>query len=489
MVRGTAQALALFIFLATAPASTFAQTPDPIRQLQSDIETLLQGPGITRGTWGIAVRSLSRNEPLYELNPRAFLVPASIAKIVSVAAAVDAVGWDYTFETVVRGTGPVVDGVLKGDLVVIGSGDPAIGGRAGDDFTSWVAALKQAGIRRIDGRVIGDDNSFEDPRPGAMWAWDDLGYTSGALFGALNFAENRMAVTVTPGRAEGQPVSLAVESSAANRPLANRAATGAPGSRALLWPEQRPGEAALTIAGSIPPGTPAVRLSVSVGNPTVWFASVLRSRLQRDGIDVTGEAWDIDDLPAAPDASGGQLLFTHRSRPLREIAQPLLKDSINIYAEAALRLSTGVAGGRTNDDALEAIRMRLPSWGLAADALQVVDGSGLSRRDALAAETIVAVLQRMYDPTGASPWMSGLPIAGRDGTLDTRFIGTAAEGNLVGKTGTMSNIRSLAGYVRTRDGEPLAFTIMVNNFEGTGAQAQAAIDAIAVRLAEFTRLP
>jgi D-alanyl-D-alanine carboxypeptidase/D-alanyl-D-alanine-endopeptidase (penicillin-binding protein 4) len=117
----------------------------------------------------------------------------------------------------------------------------------------------------------------------------------------------------------------------------------------------------------------------------------------------------------------------------------------------------------------------------------VVDGSGLSRRDAVAPGTLVTVLERMFDPAGATPWMKGLPIAARDGTLDNRFKGTAAEANLTAKTGTMSNIRSLAGYVRTRDGEPLAFAIMVNNFEGTGAQAQAAIDAIAVRLAEFKR--
>ena len=487
MLPGMAWVLALLLVSATAPASTFAQTADSIRPLQTEIETLVRGPGVTRGTWGIVVRSLSRNEPLFELNARAFLVPASVSKIITVAAAVEAVGWDYSFETAVRGSGPVVDGVLRGDLIVIGSGDPSIGGRGGEDFAPWVTALKQAGIRRIDGRVIGDDDAFDDPRPGAMWAWDDLGYTSGALFGALNFAENRMGVTVTPGRAEGLPVALTVEPYAASRPLANRAITGAPGSRALLWPEQRPGETTLTIAGSLPPGTQPARMLVSVGNPTLWFASVLRNRLQRDGIDVTGDAWDIDDLPAPPDRTGGQLLFTYRSKPLRDIAQPLLKESINIYAEAALRLSTGIAGGRSNDAALEAIRMRLPAWGLAPDALQVVDGSGLSRRDALAAETLVAVLQRMHDPTGTSPWMSGMPVAGRDGTLEKRFSGTAAEGNLSGKTGTMSNIRSLAGYVRTRDGEPLAFAIMVNNFEGTGAQAQAAIDAIAIRLAEFAR--
>jgi D-alanyl-D-alanine carboxypeptidase/D-alanyl-D-alanine-endopeptidase (penicillin-binding protein 4) len=123
------------------------------------------------------------------------------------------------------------------------------------------------------------------------------------------------------------------------------------------------------------------------------------------------------------------------------------------------------------------------------DAWQIIDGSGLSRRNALAAEVLVAVLRRMYDRSGMSPWMTGLPVAGRDGTLDGRMKGTPAADNVRAKTGTMSNIRTLAGYVRTRDGETLAFAILVDNFEGSGASATEAVDRIAVRLATFSRTP
>ena len=432
------------------------------------------------------MRSLAGYGPLFEHNADTLLVPASVSKLVSVAAAIEAVGWDYTFTTNLLASGPIADGVLRGDLIVVGSGDPSIGGRGGDDLGVWVDGLRAAGIRRITGRIIGDDDAFEEPRPGAMWAWDDLGYTSGALYGALNFAENRMVVTVTPG-ATATPATLSVEPFAIARPLTNRTMTVARGASQLLWPEQRPGETGLTIAGTISAGSAPAHVTVSAGNPTLWLVRALRSRLERGGIAVGGDAVDIDDLPMPPDRTSARMVFSHRSRPLSEIAEPLLKESINIYAEAMLRLTTGATGERTNDAALAAIRGRLATWGLPPDALQVVDGSGLSRRDAVAASTLVAVLERMFDPSGASPWMKGLPIAARDGTLDNRFKGTAAEGNLTAKTGTMSNIRSLAGYVRTRDGEPLAFAILVNNFEGTGAQAQAAIDAIAVRLAEFSR--
>jgi D-alanyl-D-alanine carboxypeptidase/D-alanyl-D-alanine-endopeptidase (penicillin-binding protein 4) len=166
----------------------------------------------------------------------------------------------------------------------------------------------------------------------------------------------------------------------------------------------------------------------------------------------------------------------------------MLKDSINLYAESVMRLNSAPsAHPKTNDTALEGFRGRMSGWGISADAYQVIDGSGLSRRDAVAPEVFLAVLQRMYDPSGTSPWMQALPLAGIDGSLDNRMKGTAADHNVRAKTGTMSNIRSLAGYVTTADGEHLAFVIMVNGFEGPGAAAVQAIDAIAVRLATFRR--
>jgi D-alanyl-D-alanine carboxypeptidase/D-alanyl-D-alanine-endopeptidase (penicillin-binding protein 4) len=255
----------------------------------------------------------------------------------------------------------------------------------------------------------------------------------------------------------------------------------------LLWPEQRPGETFLTIAGSIPAGAMPARLTVSTGNPTFWFASVLRNRLLTDGVDVTGEAFDVDDVMPRPDSGAATVLYTYKSHPLAEIVQPLLKESINLYGEALLRLNAAPGTFPTNDAALDGLRARLASWGIPPDGQQLVDGSGLSRRNVVSPETLLTVLRHMSGTGAPSPFLTALPIAGSDGSLAGRMTGTAAQGNLRAKTGTMSNVRSLAGYVTTRDGEPLAFVIMVNNFEGPGSAALQAIDAIAVKLAEFTR--
>jgi D-alanyl-D-alanine carboxypeptidase/D-alanyl-D-alanine-endopeptidase (penicillin-binding protein 4) len=472
---------------AGATSATHIAATDPLQQLQQSLTAATRAPGVQRGVWGVIVHSLDRNERLFELSPQTLLVPASVAKLAAVATAADAVGWDYRYETTVRATGPIVDGVLRGDLIVVGSGDPTTGGRAGDDIAAWVDALKAAGLRKVDGRVIGDDDAIEEPRPQLAWAWDDLGYTTGSLFGALNLAENRLTVTITPGGAAGAPAALSVEPHASYRPLSNRVVTAAAGNPALVWPEQRPAEPFLTIAGTVVAGTPPTSLNVSAGNPTFWFASVFRNRLLRHGIDVTGEAWDVDDIVPPLARTGASVLFTHRSRPLSDIVQPLLKDSINLYAEAVMRLNSAPGTFPTNDAALEAFRRRLQNWGIAADAQQVIDGSGLSRRDVMTAEAVMAILQRMQDPTAASPFVRALPVAGVDGSLANRMRDTPAAGNVRAKTGTMSNIRSLAGYATTRDGERLAFVAMVNNFEGAGAAANQALDAIAVALATFSR--
>jgi D-alanyl-D-alanine carboxypeptidase/D-alanyl-D-alanine-endopeptidase (penicillin-binding protein 4) len=473
---------------AQAPRSPPAasRATSAVNALGQDLVAETTMPNVRRAIWGIIVHSLDRDERLFELNPETLFVPASTAKIVSALSAADAVGWDFTFETAVRATAPIVGGVLTGDLIVAGSGDPTPDGRAGDSLAVWVDALKAAGLKRLEGRIIGDDDAIDEPRPGAAWSWEDLGYTSGAIFGALNATENRMTVTIRPGVAEGQPGTISVDDAAQGRPLLNRTITSV-SAAPFVWPEQRIGEEPLTIAGTVRPGSAPVSLTVSTGNPTLWFVTQLRQRMIRAGIEVTGRAADIDDVIPRPDREASTLLYTHRSRPLAVIAKAMLKDSINLYGEALMRLNASGDPPATNDQALAGLRKRLAAWGIPPDGEHLVDGSGLSRRNLIAPETLLALLRRSFEPAGTSPFVSGLPVAGVDGSLALRMKGTAAAGNLRAKTGTMSNIRSLAGYVTTRDGEHLALVIIVNNYEGVGADANDTIDRMAIRLAEFSR--
>jgi serine-type D-Ala-D-Ala carboxypeptidase/endopeptidase (penicillin-binding protein 4) len=434
------------------------------------------------------VQSLTKSDRPYERNPRTLLVPASAMKLVSVATASAAVGWDYTFETRLLANGTISAGVLHGDLVIAGNGDPSIGGPAGQDpFAVWIEALRSRGITRIAGRVVADDDAAEEPRPGYIWSWDDLGFDYGAMPGALNLSENAIDVIVSPASVEGAPPIVEVTPDARDLPIANHAVTTAAGNPETLWPEFRPGEKHLTINGTIAVGMKPAVVKASAGNPTEWFARAFRNRVLAAGIDVAGPAVDVDELLVKPGWHNATLLNVYRSQPLSEIVKPLVKDSINLYAEEVLLLTTGAKGVRTTAAALDAARTQLEAWGIPKEGIQIVDGSGLSRRDVIAPDTLVAILQRFYDPSGTSPFMQSLPIAGRDGSLASRMKGTPAEGNAIGKTGSMSNIRTIAGYVKTADGEPLAFAIMANNFEGPASGVIATIDRIVVALATFSR--
>jgi D-alanyl-D-alanine carboxypeptidase/D-alanyl-D-alanine-endopeptidase (penicillin-binding protein 4) len=474
----------------TAPPVSPAPPPDPVGELRRELAALADQPGHLRGTWGVLVESMAGGERLFERNPGTLLIPASAMKLVSLAAAADAVGWDYTFRTRMLATGPVADGVLHGDLVFAGSGDPSSAGRPGHEpFAPWIEALRSRGITRVAGRVVADDDALDEPRPGFAWSWEDLGYSYGAIPGALNAGENTVPVLVAPAHLEGLPAVVELPADARDLPVANRVRTAAAGAPTELWPEFRAGEAAVSVNGTIAVGAVPATVAVAAGNPTEWFARSARNRLLAAGIDVAGPAVDVDDLPVKPSATAATTLLEIESATLAELAKPLLKDSINLYAEAVLRLATGRDGGRSTGQALDALRARLHSWGIPRESIQVVDGSGLSRRNAVAPEALVAILRRFYDGAGTAPFMQALAVAGRDGTLANRMRGTPAEANAIGKTGSMSSVRTLAGYVRSADGEPLVFAIMANNFEGPAAAVTATIDRMVARLAAFTRRP
>lgn len=453
--------------------------------LQNDINSYLHHQDHQRGTWGIAVQSMANNQQLYAWNPTALLVPASTMKLVTLAVASATVGWDYRFETKLQTTGSISQGVLKGDLLFTGNGNPALFGRAGSNYPdALIATLQQHGINSIDGRIIGNDNLVEEPRPGLAWSWEDLGYPYGTLAGGLNWAENVFQILVSPGHTESALTSIEQLSNTPAISVENKSVTSAPNTETLLWPEWQLGSTGPTVMGTIAENSDPVVLQISVGNPTLWFTRAIKSLLIANGITVRGAAIDADDLAELPQPK--QTLHIHQSSPLSKLAEPLLKDSINLYGEAFLRLATGPLGTRTTSKAIEAAYAQLAQWGIQPDSIRIADGSGLSRQNLLSAESLLTLLRVQYR-VDASPFLQALPTAGIDGTLKQRLKGTPAEGNAKAKTGSMANIQSLAGYVTSRDAEPLAFVIIVNNFEGPATSVLTTIDQIVARLALFSR--
>jgi serine-type D-Ala-D-Ala carboxypeptidase/endopeptidase (penicillin-binding protein 4) len=448
---------------------------------------VLAAPALIHSYWSVVVTSLKSGETLYSLNAGKLMMPASNMKIVTLAAAAERLGWDYTYETEVFAAGAVQAGTLQGDLVVAGSGDPSITEKDADTlFADWASQLKAAGVRAIAGRIVGDDDLFEDRGLGFGWSWDDLPDDYAAGVSALQFNENAVRVTIVPGPAAGDSAGMSVSPPSSGLTIVNGVRTGASGGSASIATSRLPGSMRLELRGSIPAGAAPAVLTVSVENPTLFFVTALRDALIAHGIDVRGPAVDIDDIgvvaprPQAP-------LIVHRSAPLSTLAIRLMKISQNLYAETLLK-TMATDAPRSAEGGRKEAAAALQAWGVGVDALIQRDGSGLSRYDYVTADALVTILTHVdRDNRLRAPFEATLPIAGRDGSLSNRMKGTAAEGNARAKTGSMSNVRGLSGYVTTADGEPLVFSILANNFDTPAATINDATDKIVVALASYKR--
>ncbi len=483
-----------------APKTKPAAGPQPpvtpkrgVKALQSDLSSYYRAPAFQNAVWGVLVRSLKTGETLFSLNPGTLLMPASNMKVVTMAAAAERLGWDYTFVTTVVATGPVEGGIVKGDLVVVGSGDPSLGGRPTEGpsvVERWADQIRAKGITRIEGRIIGHDNVFDDEGLGQGWAWDNLAYGYSTPTSGLAFNENVVRLSFAPGSAAGDSVAVAARPDGSGLTIEAAVTTAATDRTADVNVVRQPGSLTLGVSGSVPAGKTDVTQTVSVENPTEFMAGAFRQALVSRGIDVAGGAIDVDVLPATPDVRAGETLVSYTSPPLTEIGKVLLKVSQNLYADTLLKAIGRPADGgpATTREGRRVLREVLEGWGIAPDQYIQADGSGLSRYNYLTANVLVAVLTRMYtDERHRAAFSGGLPIAGVDGTIASRMKDTKAQGNARAKTGSITNARALSGYVTSSDGEPLVFSMIVNNFNVPQSQADAIIDRAVVRLADFRR--
>ncbi len=473
-------------------------------RLAPELDPYFGTPPLAIAVWSVLVQSLDSGEVLYRLNPDTLVMPASNQKIVTTAVAASRLGWDFRFETRLETTAPIDHGVLKGDLVVAGNGDPTINAReqrATSVFDELATALKAAGVTRVEGRLVGDDDAFEDERFGAGWQWDDAVFAYSAPFGPLQVHMNAVDVVVAPGAAERAPAVVTIEPAASDLVVLNRAVTGAAGSEPHVSTARYPARRELLVAGSVPLGGRPVTRAAAIDNPTQYFVNVLKQALESRGIVITGEAMDIDDAAATavPSAAvpspttgaaavalprpGRTVLARAVSPPLSEIAKTLMKASQNLYAETVMRAISLSPGPATMAASAKAVEETLARWGVAPRTYVVADGSGLSRYNYVSASMIAAILKAMArDPKLYEPFLATMPIAGEDGTLSGRMKGTRAAGNVKAKTGTIANVRSLSGYLTTTSGERVVFSMIANGFTTPSAVVDAAVEGALERV-------
>jgi len=484
----------VIVALAVCLISVPLAAQSPLELLQHDIDAILSAPELERGFWGVLVKDVNADQPLYSRNATKLMMPASTMKVVTLAAAAEKLGWDYTYTTRVYTTGKVADGILQGDLIVVGSGDPSIDdwdGTATALFADWATQLKAAGIHAIRGRIIGDDNLFDDDGYGFGWSWDDIARSFSAGVSALQFNEGSVQLQIAPGRTIGSKAVITVIPDFSGLIVTNRVLTGAAAGAPSITRRRLPGSLHLELRGSVPLRMRPFSETASVENPTLYFVTALRRALIDGGIDVRGPAVDIDDLATPPTHNAATPLITYQSPPLSMLATTMMKLSQNLYAETLLK-TIGIDSvdhpTGTAQAGLATVRSVIESWNIDPAGMIQADGSGLSRYNYITPDTMVAILTHVqHDERLKSTFEATLPIAGHDGTLENRMRGTAADGNAHVKTGSLTNVRAMAGYVRSADGNTLAFAVFANNFENSSSVILTAFDSIVNRLAAFKR--
>lgn len=475
--------LVVLSLISAAHAAAAGLSPTALRQ---DIDRIVDRPTFTPAFWGIEVRSLKTGRVLYARNAEKNFRPASTLKLVTTAAALDALGPDARVRTTVETAGRLdAFGRVLGDVFLVGRGDPNLSarftpGRPTAAFEELAEALRAAGVRRIEGRLIGHEGAFQGERRGTDWTWEDLVWRDGAEVSALSFNDNSVDLTLSPGERVGDLGILARSPVSSYYTVVATATTSPAGTKSDLTLTRSAGSNLIRLSGTRPLGERPWEGSVALEDPALYAATVFREVLEARGIQVMGPvATSSDPLPA-----GARVLAAHDSPTLAETIKAVNKESLNLHAEMLLRLLGLRARGEGSAEAgREAVAAFLGKLGVGAGSWSLEDGSGLSRSDVLDPHGLVGLLVAMDRHPQAAAFRDSLAVAGVDGTLKGRMKGTPAEGRLTAKTGTLRQANALAGYVRRADGERLAFAIIVNNHTVPGPEAVAAIDAIGAVLA------
>ena len=511
------------------PASVQQPSPEPavvtpkiapaatLQELQTRISEILAKPELASAMVGVKVVSLDTGRILFEENAHKLLRPASNMKLYTVATALDRLSPDFRFVTSVYASAkPDASGLVRGDLTIYGRGDPSIAARFNNgDYFKGIDELANrivaAGVKRVEGDLVGDETYFVGPKLGSGWTWEDLTWYYGAEITALTVNDNALDLFVKPGPAVGQPALITTGPPDPLLTIVNKVITSAKGMRREISIHRGLGENTITVKGSIALDDKGYTGGVGISHPAMLFVYLLRNSLAQKGVTIVGKSRTTGEITQPPMLTDVPVAFnsgvpgpyaneiaTLQSPPFSVIASQTLKPSQNLYTELILRTlgkstpapATMTSLSQTSENlGLEAVKSFLLTTGIRPDSLVLDDGSGLSRSDMITADATVQLLTFMSKHRYANIFRDALPIAGVDGTLRTRMRGTAAENNLRAKTGSLSSAASLGGYVTTAAGEKLAFSIMVNNYSRDVDARSACIDPIAVLLASFTGKP
>jgi D-alanyl-D-alanine carboxypeptidase/D-alanyl-D-alanine-endopeptidase (penicillin-binding protein 4) len=472
------------------------------------ISALLEASPAVRGAfWGIEAVDLDTGKTIFSRDASSLFTPASNTKLFTAALALDRLGPDFRFQTRVQSAGaPDAEGAIHGALFLVGGGDPNLSPRAvpyrkgpeagnplgwAEELADQVAAR---GVKRIAGSVVGDDTWYVwEPHPEG-WTVDDTQYDYGAPVSALTVNDNALTLSIRPGARAGDPAEVALLPPLEYYQIDNRVRTvaalrGRSGER-KVYMEREPGTRQLRLWGTLPVSAPAEILTVAVDDPCEYAARALRLALEQRGIVVDGwvEVRHRFANGQASEAGAGEPSFElarHESAPLIDDLGITAKVSQNLHAELALRAVGRARGGAgSRQEGLAEMKAFLREIGIEPEAYSFSDGSGLDRADLVTPAAVVKLLRYMYASRERDRWIALLPVGGQDGTLSERFGDGLAAGRIHAKTGTLAHVAALSGYAERSRGGWVAFSILVNNYNGPAAELRGVIDRICTLILE-----
>src|SRR6202790_1129248 len=460
-------------------------------------ETLLAASPSSKGDWGILIVDAQTGEPLFEKNADSYFVPASNMKLFTTALALAKPGPDYKFHTTLQTRGVISrDGMLSGDVVLVGRGDPNLSNRKfpyelKEEFDGppekvlieLADALAARGVKEISGDVIGDDSYFPRERYPNGWEIDDMVWEYGAAISAIVVDDNTVALTLTPGEQAGNPVQGTVTPATPDFTVENEVITSAADVKPDLTLTREPGANIVVVKGSLPAKSAPRKLVLAIEEPAQHAAATLKRLLEERGVKVAGVArarHDHAELGGDP-----AVLAEHVSVPLGDAVKLINKISQNLHTEMLLRtVARQNAVWATPDELMKVPADFYAAAGIAPGDVIQADASGLSRHDLVTPRAIVTLLGFAQKQSWFGPYSASLPVAGVDGTLEDRMKNTLATGKIHAKTGSVEHVRTLSGLAETPSGRRLLFSFLSNNQGGKSHEAADALTGLCVAMLE-----
>jgi D-alanyl-D-alanine carboxypeptidase/D-alanyl-D-alanine-endopeptidase (penicillin-binding protein 4) len=494
----TAVTLACFLITNTNTQSQPKPKVTPLQKLQAQLREINAHPVMKHANWGFELQSLTDGKTLTSFHSERSLIPASTMKTVTTAAGLGVLGENYTFKTVLEYDGELLaDGTLNGNLYIRGGADPSLGtdhilkfDDYGEVMKQWAEKIETAGIRKINGSVVGNADFLPDNPIPDGWQWADIGNYYGAPVCGLNINENYYRAFFKTGNKVGEPTSfLRSEPNIEGLRVENHVLSDKADGKDKAYIYGAPYSFHRYVTGTLPSNKKEFAIKGATPDPALLCAQMLDKRLKAKGISIEKEPTTTRILRnkfVRLDSATRKAIYTHHSPKLSELVAKTNVYSLNIYAEAILCAIGYQTLSEANFDAgTKAVQTFWQMRGLDTEGFFMYDGSGLSPTNAITPKQLCTMFYLNTKEPYYQTFYESLPVAGVSGTLSDMCVGTIAAGKIRAKSGTMTRVMCYAGYVKGASGKTYCFSFMANKYGGDYYGMRARVEKLMILMASL----